>query len=178
MAKHTSRRKFRRYLKGQIDSLNINLASLAANTGVRTAVGDTVTDRTWLSSVKCTYALDGFTFDNLTEGPIEVYVAHSDYTLAEVEEYLEQTSSWEVGNKVGQEIAKRKVRYIGTFDNVASPFERFVLNDGRPITTKCNWMLEEGQTVAFVGYNSGTGALGATDPNVIVRGHANLWPTG
>ncbi len=53
--------------------------------------------------------------------------------------------------------------------------QQIVLNDGKPIKTKLNWILQEGQTLAFVGYNMGSVQVQTTTPDVRILGHANLW---
>lgn len=174
MARRKGRRKFRRYLKGQIHT-QVSLGTLAAKTGLRDAVDDSVLERTWCSSIKCTHAMNTFT-PAADAGPIQIYLAHSDYSLAEIEEWIENAASWNAGDLRTQEIARRKIRYIGTFPGPFSNDDVVVLNDGKPVTTKCGWMLITGQTLAFVYYNVGVAALSGTNPDVIAQGHANLWP--
>ncbi len=97
-------------------------------------------------------------------------LAHSDYTDAEIEEYIETTDSWDQGNLVqGKEVRKRLIRRIGIFGSSG------VLNDGKPIHTRLNWLLRTGQTISLWAYNRGASALATTDPQVVAEGHANLW---
>ncbi len=177
MAKHPKRsrrgRKYRRYLKGQINATQ-DIGTLAGRTLQSQLVTDTLTEKAWLSSVKATWALSDVTQSN-SVGPLMVGVAHSDYTNAEVEAWIEQTSSWEQGDKIAQEVAKRKIRRVGVFQLFASD-ETIVLNDGKPITTKCGWQLVTGQTVRIWAYNMGSGAFATTTPQLMTEGHANLWP--
>ncbi len=174
MAKH-GRRKFRPYLKGQIDN-KFNLGTLSGDNVLGDLVDDVVTEKAWLSSVKATW-----TISNLTSGagigPIMCGVAHSDYTDAEVEEWIENLSSWEQGDLVAQEVAKRKIRRVGVFDDPAGgPPDKLTLNDGKAIRTKCGWQLTTGQTVRIWAYNMGDSPLATTDPVLATQGHANLWP--
>ncbi len=175
MAKHQRRRKFRRYIRGVIDIDYLLGSALAAKTLKGQALGDVVADTTWLSSIVATHTMQNYTTGQ-TRGPITVGVAHSDYSDAEIEEWYERTLSWDEGNLVRQEQAKRKIKLIGTFRNPTGPAETAELNDGKPIRTKCNWRLNENDTLRFWAYNNGTGALSTTDPSVGVHGHANLWP--
>jgi len=110
------------------------------------------------------------------QGPIVVGVAHSDYSDSEVEAWFENTGSWEQGDKIQQEVARRKIRLVGVFDTPESASHVLVLNDGKPIRTKCGWMLTTGQTLKVWAYNAGTSALSNTVPIVEQSGHANLWP--
>ncbi len=174
MAKRKGRRRFRRYLRGSIDFL-LSLSGLAAKSATSSNVGDTVTERAWCSSVVCTYDVIGGTAA-IDDGPILVGVAHSDYTTAEIEAWIESTESWEEEDLVGQEVAKRKIRRVGVLGIGDTTTQAKVLNDGKPIRTKCGWMLGTGQTVKFWAYNIGASAFATTDPLFHVSGHANLWP--
>ena len=172
--KGSGKRRFRKYLKGQVDH-NLQLGTLAGKTVIRTNVGDTVNERTFVSSAKLAWSMDNYT-KAATDGPVLVGLAHGDYTAAEIEAWLENADSWNEGNLVQQEIAKRKIRLVGTFESPADSAEAARLNDGKPITTKLGWILLQGQTISVWAYNLGSSALGTTDPNVRAQGHANLWP--
>ncbi len=173
LAKHGRRR---RYLRGAIDH-KLNLGStLAPQTVIGSAIADVLVEEAWLSSVKATWSMDLFTTAS-NRGPIVVGVAHSDYTDTEIEEWIENLNSWETKDKIGQEIARRKIRMVGTFFNPPDAAGAVaLLSEGRMVRTKCGWMLGTGQTLKIWGYNSGSGALATTDPAVRVQGHANLWP--
>ncbi len=175
MAKKSSRgKKMGRYIRGNID-LDFALGTLAAQTGLRTALAATVAERTLISSVVAQYSMSGYTvLDNV--GPITVGFSHSDYSLVEIEQWIEQTTgAWSEADLVAREISNRKIRKIGTFDPVVG-LATMTLNDGKPIRTKLNWILNAGQTLAFWAYNQGAVAVGTTDPDVHMSGHANLWP--
>ncbi len=176
MAKHGRKgRKFRRYLRGNIDHF-LALGTLNNNDVIGSAL-DTVVDTTWVSSIKATWSLNDLT--PITDaGPILVGIAHSDYSDPEIEAFLENTGSWDAGDMVSQELARRKIRVVGTFQfsGGSSALSSDVLNDGRQLTTKCGWMLSPGDTLRVFAYNTGSAALATTDPSVRVQGHANLWP--
>ena len=129
---------------------------------------DVVSEKTWISSVKSIYGLQDYT---VGEGPAAVYVAHSDYTDAEVAEYINSVDSWDTGNLIAREQAGRKIRLIGAFTLKDQGEE--VLNDGKPIHTKCGWMLESGDTLQYGLFASG-GAI-TTGALLSVDGHANGW---
>ncbi len=175
MVKHPPKRRgrFQKYLRGAID-LNLALTTLGAQVLVSDPVGDTVNEKTWLSSVRGTWTLSEFTQAS-GRGPFKVGVAHSDYTDAEIEQWIENLGSWDEGDLVNQEIARRKIRMVGQFTGLALP-DQEVLADGRPITTKCGWMLLQGQTVKVWAYNDGSAAVATTVPRMRMIGHANLWP--
>jgi len=174
MAKHGRRRKFRRYIRGNIDH-DFTLGTLGGNTLIGSDLPDSVTESTWCSSVKATWSLGDFvTADNV--GPILVGWAISDYTDGEIEAWLESTSSWEIGNLVAQEVGRRKCRIVGTFEQLTGETTQAAhpLNDGRPITTKLGWNLTTGDTLKAWAFNEGIVSL--TSAVVHVHGHANLWP--
>ncbi len=167
-------RNYRPYLKGKID-LAFNIGTLPANDVVTLAVADAVIDPAWISSVRALYSLSEFTPGN-DIGPVMVGFAHGDYTAAEIEEWIENLGSWQRGNMVQQEIAKRKIRQVGVFETPDNAADSVSLNDGKMITTKAKWLISSEQTVNFWAYNSGSAAIATTVPQININGHANLWP--
>lgn len=133
--------------------INLALGTLADNTVIGAVCSDTLDEEAFLISCDLTWAiLDG----TAGEGPIEVGVAHSDYSDAEIEEWLENTGSWDRGDLVSQEISRRKIRQVGVFNGLV-PEE--VLNDGKPIRTRCKWGLITGQSLKIWAYNRSAAAL-------------------
>ncbi len=171
--KPKSRRSRRQYVKGDIN-LGLDLGTLGAGVLTSQINAEVAVEKTLVSSIKCQYSLSEFT-QAVGDGPIVVGVAHSDYTDAEMEEVLENIGSWNPGDKISQERAKRLVRIIGTFQQVDISLGNTVLNDGKPIKTKLNWTLITGASLKFWAYNQGESALATTDPDLNVIGHANLW---
>ncbi len=166
------RRAMGQYTKGNVDEA-LALGTLAAATLIGQAFGETAVEKCRISSIVATWALSEFTL-GAGDGPISVGLAHSDYTDAEIEEVIEVTGSWDIGNKISRERMKRLVRHVGVF-NTQITGEAAVLNDGNSIKTKLNWGLVTGDTLRFWAYNHGTSALAGTDPQLEVTGHANLW---
>ncbi len=169
------RRRYRRYLKGIID-FELALSTLGGNTSISGSETQVLTESAFLTSVKAVFSLLGMT-PTAADGPIMCGVAHSDYTNTEIEEWIEQGASWDQGDMVAQEEARRKIRLVGVFQTTGAGTQgdASVLNDGRPITVKCKWGLNTGDTVKFFAYNQGSGAL-AAGAVLHVNGHANLWP--
>ncbi len=175
MAKKGRRRRaMGRYLRGGVDE-NLGIAALAAKDLVAVNFDETVNERTLVSSIVATYSIAELTA-GANIGPIMVGIAHSDYSDAEIQEVIDQTQSWNEGDKVGQEVAKRLVRRIGQFAQPGDSLAPVVLNDGKAIKTKLNWILLQGQTLKLWAYNLGTGAVATTTPIITVQGHCNLWP--
>ncbi len=164
-----------RYLRGNIDAVQ-PLATLGPVSLAKLDLSDTVSERTLISSIVATWSLNGWT--PVTDaGPIVFGVAHSDYTATEIEEWMETGGMWAEGNKVSQEISRRKIRRIGVLQTPAAAEDSFVFNDGRPQKTKLNWILLGGQTLSTWAYNTGAAAVsGATGADVRANGHVNLFP--
>ncbi len=164
-----------RYIRGNVDE-NLPIGTLGSRTLAVASFDETVNERTFVSSVKAAWSLD-----NLTEGdgigPIMVGLAHGDYSAAEIEAFIENTGSWNEGDLTAQEIGKRKIRIVGIFRSPPGALMgSMVLNEGKPIHTKCGWILLQGQTLDMWAYNLGTAAVATTIPDIHLEGHANLWP--
>ncbi len=176
MAKRPRRKRaMGKYLRGNADEA-VGLTTLAARTLVKAAFDEVVDSRAFVSSVVLAWSLADMT-QGAGIGPIMVGIAHNDYSAAEVEEYIENTGSWNEGDLVQQEVAKRKIRIVGTFRGAnADGTGTMTLNEGKPIRTKCGWILMEGQTLSLWAYNLGANPIATTTPTVFAQGHANLWP--
>ncbi len=176
MAKRTgkARRKMGRYIRGAVDE-DLTFAGLAAHDVVGAIFDEVVNGRTLVSSIVATYNMEGFT-PTSDVGPVLVGIAHGDYTDAEIEEFLEATGSWDEGDKIEQERSKRKIRRIGVFSTPALATQGVTLNEGRPLKSKLNWILNDGEGLRLWVYNMGTAAVATTTPIVHMQGHANLWP--
>ena len=163
-----------KYLKGNINE-NMALDTLA---GLAILVGtfdETVNERTLISSIEMIISVTGQTSSDENDGPILVGVAHSDYSAAEIEAVIENLGSWNEGDLVNQETAKRWVRKLTTIQWPVGTDQSFVANDGKPIKAKLNWTLLQGQGLSMFAYNQGTSAL-LTGSEIFMEGHANLWP--
>ncbi len=112
-----------------------------------------------------------WTLMNLTsgEGPVTVGLAHSDYTVTEIKECLEAQAGIDPGNKVEQERANRMVRVVGSFSGGGGGQ---TLNDGKPISTKLNWLIAIGRTVVMWAYNEDTATL---TTGAVLNVSGNLW---
>ena len=167
------RRNMSRYISGNID-IDMNVGALLSKTGVG-AITNAVVDTTRCSSIRCTYSLSDRT-PGADQGPISIYVAHSDYTAAEIEAWIKSAGSWDIGDKIAKEIRSRLIRQIGVFEQASSASLAVTLNDGKPITTKLNWLLAEGDSLKMFVFNQGTVQLNATTVgNAKIFGKANLW---
>ncbi len=166
------RRRMGRYIRGNVNE-GLGLGTLAGLTLIAAPFDDTVTERTLISSLVASWSVEGYTGAS-GDGPIMCGIAHSDYSAAEIEAWIENTQGWQEGDQIAREVGQRKVRVIGTFPSIASNADTAVLNDGKKIKTKLNWILNAGQTLDMWAYNLGSGAI--TGGTLHANGHANLWP--
>ncbi len=174
MAKARSkRRSMKGYIKGNVNEV-LDLGTLAANTVVSTNFDESPQERALISSIVATYSLDLLTPG---QGPIAFGVAHSDYTAAEIQAVFDSTGTWDTGDKISQEISKRLIRQIGVFvsDAGGTAVQDVKFNQGRPVKTKLNWMLNTNETLQLWAFNTSASALATTAPVIRVDGHANLW---
>ncbi len=171
-------RGFRKYMRGNIRHTQA-MGTLLPSTGIKKSFAGLATENMWVSSVEATYSHAAYTAA-VNAGPVTVYLAHSDYTLAEIEEYIEasEVASWDQGDLRVAEIMSRgrRIKKVGTFfPSSGHTSADVIMMSRRPIKTKLNFMLTTGKTVAAVYYNSGIAGLsGGSECEML--GHANLWP--
>ncbi len=166
--KSKPRRRRGRIIKGKFQDL-ITLGTLAASTGIRSLLVDVADEKVFALSVEMTATKRGGTDG---EGPIDLFVAHSDYSLAEIEEYIENSASWSSGDLLAQEVGKRKVRKLGTFSGVGLSQS---LNDGMEFKTPLKFTINSGQTLVMVAYNRSGNTL-TTGSIIDMDGHVWLKP--
>ncbi len=142
----------------------LNLSTLASDTAIVVVVTPAATDTYRVRSAKMVWNLNGLTAG---EGPLTVGYAHSDYTVPEIKECLEATTSINLGDKIAQERANRLIRIVGSVDSEDSR-----LNDGRPVITKLNWKIAIGSTLNIFAFNESTATL-TTGSSLKISG--NLW---
>ncbi len=166
--KPSRRRRSIRLLKGSVKENQV-LGALNDQTGVLGVLTDTVEEKAFLLSAEATYTLMGHIAG---EGPISVYWCHTDYTLAEIEEFIENTQSWSSGDLVQQEIAKRKIRFVGTFSGETTDE---TLQEGKVIKTALKWVVNSGDGAQLCLYND-SGAQLTTGAAVRTIGYIWIKP--
>ncbi len=168
MAKHRRRGRKRPLFVPVIDG-QLALGALAASDVAKGNLGSVLDQECWAISIDTIISTTNITAG---DGPLLVGVAHSDYSAAEIEEWIEEASSWIKSNKIGQERARRKIRTIGIF---RGNLDEEIMNDGRMLRTKLGFALEDGQTLAFWGYNQ-SDVVFTTGGTVNIHGKAYLRP--
>ncbi len=153
MAKHPRRRGKRRFnLRRVRITPEEPLLTLASDTVITQDLTAASPDRYRCVTVKGSWTLIALTAG---EGPITVGYAHSDYSVTEIKECLEAQAAISQSNKVAREQSDRLVRVVGTMRGVGNSF----LNDGKPISTKLNWLIGIGATVKMFSFNESTSPL-------------------
>ncbi len=163
-----------RYLRGRVDE-DLAIGTLASKTLVGTNFDEVVNERTLVSSVVASWSIANWT-PAAGVGPLVFGVAHGDYSDAEIEEVIENTGSWNEGDKIAAERARRQIRTIGVYQSPLDAAGVTTLNDGKPVKVKLNWILNQGESLKIWAYNTGTAAFATTAPILHTQGHANLWP--
>ncbi len=155
MAKHRGggRNNGRRFATGNI-STSINLLTLGDNIAISANMGDTTNGR----GMTCLSLDLGVAIRDLTpgEGPIDIVVAHSDYSAGEIIEALSSNAGWVQDDLIEMERSRRMVRHIGTFSGRT---ESEVLFDGRKRRFKLGWKLTAGKTIVLTAINRSAAAL-------------------
>ncbi len=139
------------------------LGTLGAGSLASQVFDDAVSEKMFLLSLEAAWALGEHTPD---QGPITVGIAHSDYTAAEITEWIAATSAWDTGNLVAQEQNSRKIRQVGKFSGTLA---QEVLNDGKQIKTPLRFIVESGQSLQQWAFNQDTSVL-TTGSLVMIEG--------
>jgi len=130
------------------------LATLASETGLLgTITSDLASEGYWCVSLDLNISWDNAA---VGDGAIDIYLANSDWTLAEVEEFIEITTGFQRGDKKGQEIQSRgrSIRKVGSLTPEVNN-----LNDGKATRIKFKQYIAEGDTLNFCFYNNAPAAL-------------------
>lgn len=177
MARHGRGRKpnWNKFRSGTIE-IDLAMTTLAAKTLV-VATTEPVVDTARVSSIEAVYGITAWTVGNGV-GPFLFGVAHSDYSAAEIEAFIESAGSWDIGDKLAQEIRSRRIRIIGQLgdgSNVAAAGGVAQFNDGKMTKSKLNWSIAEGDGLDFWVYNMGSNPVATTVPQFLVFGNASIW---
>lgn len=150
------KRKKRALLVGPIRT-GIDVGALPTFDCILGSPCDDVEEPMFLLSIDVTASMKEHTAN---EGPILFGIAHSDYTAAQIEEYIENTAGWSFGNLVQQEINSRgkRIKIIGRFSG-KDAFEQW--NDGIVKRIPCKFRLENGETITPWAYNEDANPLTA-----------------
>lgn len=133
-------------------SAALTLSTLADATLLSQVLVGTLAEDLWAIAAHLTWAIRGQT---VGEGPLFVGVADGDLTDAEIEEKIELVYV-DPADRIAVERAGRAVRNAGAFPSIAIDE---VIQDGKVIKTKMNFMEGNGKTIKFWVYNRSGAAL-------------------
>ncbi len=162
MAKHTGKRRFNLRRIRVTDEQA--LATLASDTALTGGLHGGIVAAIRIVTAKLTWAVSGLTAG---EGPLTVGYAHGDYSVTEIKECLEAQASASGQDKIAQEQANRLIRVVGVI-----PSGNQSLNDGKPISTKLNWLIRPGVVLNAFVYNEDTTGL---TTGAFLHTQGNLW---
>ncbi len=152
-------------------STELALGTLASDVAVTNSLTGTSAGAYRLVSAKLIWsqskAVDG-------EGPVTVGYAHSDYSVTEIKECLEAFAAIDQGDKIASEKANRLVRTVGTI-SARGPGGAVAggnLNDGKPVKTRLNWLINIGDSVNMFVFNESIAVL---TTGSVVNAQGDLW---
>jgi len=131
---------------------SVALATLANLTVVKASLFVNGGQRQFIIAADLTWTLMNAT---ATEGPFYCGLAHNDYTVAEIKEWIESGAGVET-NQIEQEKNRRLCRDSIVFSGVGT---EEVANDGKPKRTKVRFHVEDSQELAFWVYNDSDATL-------------------
>ncbi len=170
MAKASRRRRRFNLRRVRVNS-SITIGALATKALVAAAASGVTTGTLRVVSTKCTFTWSGIGAQ--IDDSLEFGWAHSDYTAAEIEECLEASGSMDPGEKVQGEQANRLVRTVGVISAASiAAGGGTAFNDGKPITTKLNWLLSPADSLKLWARN-GSGVVYTTGSTLSMVG--DLW---
>ncbi len=161
-----NRRKGRKYPKGfvaiRVDK-QITLTTLGDATIIAADLfGGNLVEDLWVNSVHLLWTIRGHTGG---EGPIEVGVAHGDYTTAELQEWA-TSNQFDPDDLIDKERNRRLVRSSGMFPGLAT---EEALNNGTPLKTVVKFLIGDGKPFNIWALNS-SGATLTTGTVVEIHG--------
>ncbi len=141
-----------------------DIGSLVNGTVTVSALVD-LTQDAFIIAADLTWTIFGL---DLLDGPVDVGLCHSDYTVTEVKEGLDASPAND-SDKIAIERSRRQIRVAGTFKTPENTGSGQVLNDGNKKRTKCGWYVSNSKEVNIFAQNIGTPAL-TVDTTISVAG--------
>ncbi len=144
----------------------IPLGTLGNDVVIKGSLLGTLLEDLFVISADLTWTLRDIT---IGETPIQVGIAHDDYTIAEILENL-NVSMLGPGTKIEQEQTRRLIRQVGMFIGTQATTGGISLNDGRPIRTKMKFVCQSGKDLAAWARNTSGVSNLATGAVVQIHG--------
>ncbi len=157
-----AKRRFRRRLRVIRVNTKILLSTLADKTMITGDLIGSVAEEVFILSADLMVSMTGHTAG---EGPLQVGIAHGDYTVTELKEWFESTDVLN-GDKIEEEESRRLSRDIGVLSGVGTDE---AMNDGKPRRVKMKFRVSDGESLNGWVYNNAGGAL-STGTGVTITG--------
>ncbi len=154
---------------------NFNLGALGAGTVVIQNLFDNTGQEMYIISSDLTWSIVNGEEDS---GPINVGLAHGDYTLTEIDEWFVSNAGI-AGDEIALEQSRRKVRQVGDIivhetgtGGTGTGWGQ--LEGGMKIRTRMGWFIAPDVDLALWARNSGDAALATTTADLTVSGNVYL----
>ncbi len=144
----------------------INVGAIGSGNAEQAALTGILQNEYRVTSIEMTWNMRDHTPG---EGPITVGYAHPDYTDTEVIEAL-TASVLSPGLMIEKERAARLVRVIGSFAGILAEES---LNDGKPMKTKLNWLIPDGDVACNIFAFNASGATLTDGTDIVTTGVVN-----
>ncbi len=120
------------------------LGTLADETIAKVSLTTDLAEDFFAVSTDITVSVEGHT---ATEDPLGWGVAHDDYTVAELKEYVDANLT-DPGQKIEQERARRKVRRGGVLHSMGGSQTELISNGGQEKRIPLRFSINDGNTLA------------------------------
>ncbi len=147
--------------KGAIlrEELSITLSTLGTDTGILMTGGIGTTLAEDFRIIKTEYSawVDGATFV-AGDGPLSIWIANGDLTLAEMTETLDLIGPLDRSDRISMERAERYVTQLGviSFVEASSGISQLFPADGGIAEKTIRWTFSNGKGWSFLIFNEGT----------------------
>ncbi len=166
--------------KGAIlyETVSIALGTLAADAGILATggIGTTLLERFRIIKTEIHAHISGPTFA-LGDGPLAIYLADGDFSLAEIEESIEVTGPLGPNDKVSADRAERFTKLFGQVN--FSPNDNGtgnILEQGRVVERTIRWTFARAKGWNWMFYNRGTPLTTGATAKLRAK-HFGVWVT-
>ncbi len=163
MAKRRRRRRNPRFAVLKVHK-PLDIGTLAQNVCLKGTVLDLLQD-CYIIATDLSWTILGM---DLLDGPVDVGLSHSDYTVTEVQEAVDASPTSD-SDQIALERTRRKVRTAGTFKTPENTGAGVSLNDGKLMRTKVGFGVSNSFELDLWAINRGAPAL-TVDTTVMVSG--------
>ncbi len=158
------------------ESLTIALGTLGADTGILATggIGTGLLERFRIIKTEITAHISGPVFA-LGDGPLELYLADGDFSLAEIEASVEATGPLGPNDKVNEALVERYTKLFGAM--AFAPNDSGIgniLEQGRIVSKTLRWTFARTKGWNWMFYNRGTPLTTGATAKVRAK-HFGVW---